>query len=131
MKKNIVYIKQPLWARFLNKFSFNSTQFSEIELDQDTWYEGEGDFIWSYPEAKIELKNSESLSLVTKCPVGREVIFKSKYFVFKKFLKKDKVYTFIIDTTNVDELFISTTPYLPPKDNRELGLCFFNITDKL
>lgn len=131
MKKNITYIKQYWWARILNKFKFNSNDISEIELDEDTWYDNEVDFIWSYPQAKIKLNEIKSLSLVFKCPVGRQIVIKSKYFSVKKALKKDKVYTYCIDTRGLQELEILTTAYIPTKDNRELGLCFYNISDKL
>jgi len=131
MKKNITYIKQYWWARILNKFRFNSNDISEIELEEDSWYDNEVDFIWSYPQARIKLNQINSLSLVFKCPVGRQVVIKSKYFSVKKSLKKDKVYTYCIDTKGLQELEIMTTAYTPIKDNRELGLCFYNISDKL
>lgn len=131
MKKNITYIKQYWWARILNKFRFNSNDISEIELEEDSWYDNEVDFIWSYPQARIKLNKINSLSLVFKCPVGRQIVIKSKYFSVKKSLKKDKVYTYCIDTKGLQELEIMTTAYTPIKDNRELGLCFYNISDKL
>lgn len=129
MKKNITYIKQYWWARILNKFRFNSNDISEIDLDPDTWHDNEGEFVWSYPEARIRLNQVNSISLVFKCPIGRQIVIKSKYFSVKKSLKKDKIYTFVIDTKYLDELFINTTAYNPIGDVRDLGLCFYNITD--
>lgn len=131
MKKSILYIKQPLWAKILGKLKFKSPDISEIEIDQDTWHDNEGEFVWSHPDAKIKVVNTDTLVLVLKCPVGRDVIIKSKYFAVKRSLKKDKVYTFSIDTRNLEEVIISTTPYTPKGDNRELGLCFYNISEKL
>lgn len=131
MKKSIIYIKQPLWARVLNVFKFRSTDISEIDLDPDTWHDNEGEFVWSYPEARIRISNTNSVCLVLKCPIGREVVIKSKYFGVKRALKKDKVYTFVIDTKNLEELSINTTPFTPSGDTRELGLCFYNITDRI
>ena len=131
MKKSILYIKQPLWAKILGKLKFQSPDISEIEIDQDTWHDNEGEFVWSHPDAKIKVVNTDTLVLVLKCPVGRDVIIKSKYFAVKRFLKRDKVYTFSIDTRNLEEVIISTTPYTPKGDTRELGLCFYNISEKL
>jgi len=131
MKKSILYINQPLWARMLNMINFKSTDISEIDLDPETWHENEGEFVWSYPNARIIVNNNPKLCLVLKCPIGREVIIKSKYFGVKKFLKKDKVYTFVIDTRNLNEVFIDTVAYSPSGDTRELGLCFYNITDRI
>lgn len=131
MKKSIIYINQPWWAKILGKIKFQSSNISEIEPSEDTWYESEGDFVWSYPNAKIKLSNTDTLILTFKCPLGREVIFKSKYFAVKRQLIKDKIYTFSIDTSNLEELEIKTTPYDAKSDTRSLGLCFYNISDKV
>jgi hypothetical protein len=131
MKKSIIYINQPWWAKILGKIKFKSLNISEIELSEDTWYESEGNFVWSYPNAKIKLSNTDTLILTFKCPLGREVIFKSKYFAVKRQLIKDKIYTFSIDTSNLEELEIKTIPYSPKSDTRSLGLCFYNISDKV
>lgn len=131
MKKSTIYIKQPIWARLLNKIKFPTSNLAEIDLDQDTWYDSEDNFVWSYPDANINLINSDSITLVFNCPVGRDVIFKSKYFNVKHSLKKDKMYTFVIETKGLKKLNISTEPYCPSDDIRKLGLCFFKITDKL
>jgi len=131
MKKSIIYVKQPFWAKILNLFIFKSNQISEIELDDETWFDSEGEFVWSRPNARIKLNSINSLYLILKCPVGRDIFIKTKYFKIKKTLKKDRMYTFCISTSNLDEIFISTKPYVPNSDNRELGLCFYNISENL
>lgn len=131
MKKSIVQIRQPWWFKILNLFIYKSNEISEIELDDETWFDNEGEFVWSHPNAKIKLSNIDSLYLILKCPVGRDIVIKTKCFKIKKTLKKDRMYTFSINTSNLDEIFISTTPYVPNSDNRELGLCFYNISEKL
>ncbi len=128
---NIIYINQPLWIRILNLFKFKSNDISEIQLDENSWHNNEDEFTWSYPNAAIILRNINKLCLVLNCPIGREVVIKSKNFNIKRTQKKDQMYTFIINCKCLNEVFINTTPFFPEGDNRQLGLCFYNITDSI
>lgn len=132
LKSNVYYIKQTGISRFLNFFKKSSE--SIVSTDLDTWYDEETEFdnvyCWSKPNAKINLIGITRLDLTISCPIGRQINFKASGINKSFVLSPSKKTVFSIDVKGLSELFINTEPYNPEMDERQLGICLWNIEYK-
>lgn len=140
MKKNLIYIRQPFYLKyvacikqFLRSVSLIKNDV-KLERNQDTWYglehANDASFRWSHPIAKLNVKNLPMVALRLSDPLGREVTITAREVNQTLKLTAGETYDIVISTYDAEEITIRTDPFNPENDTRSLGLQYYHIATK-
>ena len=116
-------------------FSFRRGMKSSVEVDPDTFYNPETEFIggrdvtfmWSRPVSRILVSNRPSITIAVEAPWTQIVKIEYGCDVRLVTLRAGRSYIINIDTKYIDYVDIKAETYLPVDDTRELGLKFLNV----
>jgi hypothetical protein len=128
--------KSYFFRHLISWFVWDDHRSSIFELEPTTFHNTESDytdgvensFVWSFPTAKILVRNLPKLSLEIEAPFTQEVEIEYGDDLFKFKMQSGRRYKVEIDTQFIDYVQINAETYNPLDDVRELGLKFLSVS---